>query len=180
MMSRMSGLPLAALLAAALPCLAKTSEISSSAFLASFHLELHATPAETWSALTRIDRWWSAEHTYSGDASNLSLDASAGGCWCERWKGNSVEHARVLVAMPGSMLRMQGALGPLQAMAVNGVLTFRLSPIAAGTALDVTYRVRGTADAQLDKIADPVDRVLEAQLQRLADSVSKPRRETPH
>ncbi len=36
--------------------------------------------------------------------------------------------------MPGSMLRVQGALGPLQAMAVNGVLTFRLSPIAAGTA----------------------------------------------
>jgi uncharacterized protein YndB with AHSA1/START domain len=177
---RSSLLLLAALLAAALPCLGKTSEVSSSAFLSAFHVEVPASPADAWSGMTRIPQWWSPEHTYSGDAANLTLEATAGGCWCERWKGNSVEHARVIVAMPGALLRLQAALGPLQAMAVSGVLTFRLSATASGTAIDVAYRVRGTPDAGLDKIADAVDRVLGEQVARLAASLSAPRGEAAH
>jgi uncharacterized protein YndB with AHSA1/START domain len=170
----------AALLAAAPPCLAATSEVSPSAFLSSFRAEVAAPPGAAWAATTRISQWWSSEHTYSGDASNLTLDATAGGCWCERWKGNSIEHARVIVAMPGKLLRLQAALGPLQAMAVNGVLTFRLSPTASGTAIDGTYRVRGAPDAGLDKIADAVDRVLGEQVARLAASLQAAREEAAH
>jgi len=158
-------------LLAAVPCLAKTSDVSPSGFLSTFREEVDAKPADAWLAITQIGRWWSSEHTYSGDAANLTLDAVAGGCWCERWKGNSVEHARVLHALRGSSLRLEGGLGPLQAMAVNAVLTFSLAAAGERTTLTVTYRVRGDAEAHLDRIADGVDAVLGEQVRRLAASL---------
>lgn len=57
--------------------------------------------------------WWNSQHTWSGNAQNLSLHLKAGGCFCESWKGNSVMHAQVVSAQPGSVLKLQGALGPL-------------------------------------------------------------------
>lgn len=161
------------MLALAMPARAGTSEVTSASFVSSFHEELDATPAQAWIALVNIGGWWSASHTYSGDAANLSLEAAAGGCWCERWGENSVQHGRVLVAMPGKLLRVEGALGPLQAMGARGILSFHLSPRAGGTTLDVTYRVRATPDAALDKVASAVDKVLSEQVQRLAASAKQ-------
>lgn len=152
---------------------AGTSELTSASFVSSFHEELDATPEQAWQALVHIGEWWSPAHTYSGNAANLSLDPAAGGCWCERWGNNSVQHARVLVAMPGNLLRVDGALGPLQALGASGVLSFRLAPRAGGTTLDVTYRVRATPDAALEKVAPAVDRVLEEQVKRLVASVKR-------
>jgi hypothetical protein len=152
----------------------KTSDVTPSTFLSSFHEELDATPDEAWQSIVKVSGWWSALHTYSGNATNLSIDATAGGCWCERWGGNSVQHARVLVAMPGKLLRVEGGLGPLQALGATGILTFKLSPTAKGTSLDVTYRVRATPDAELDKVAPAVDGVLGEQVKRLVASMSKP------
>ena len=161
--------PIAVLIPALATCAwAGTSEVTSASFLSSFHEELDATPEQAWQALVHIGGWWSAAHTYSGNAANLSLEPAAGGCWCERWGNNSVQHARVLVAMPGRLLRVDGALGPLQAMGASGVLTFRLSPREQGrTALDVSYQVRATPDAALDKVAPAVDHVLDEQVKRL-------------
>jgi len=152
---------------------AGTSEVTSQSFLSTFHQELEAPPEQAWEALVHIAGWWSSAHTYSGDAANLSLEPAAGGCWCERWSGNSVQHARVLVAMPGKLLRLDGALGPLQAMGARGILTFRLSPRPGGTTLDVTYLVRATPDAALDKVAPAVDQVLDEQVKRLVASAAK-------
>lgn len=152
---------------------AATSEISASSFQSSFHEELDVTPEQAWQALVNIAGWWSGSHTYSGDAGNLTLEPAAGGCWCERWAGNSVQHARVLVAMPARLLRLDGALGPLQAMGATGILTFRLAPRAQGTTLDVTYRVRASPDAALDKVASSVDKVLEEQVKRLVATMTK-------
>ena len=159
---------LGAALAAAFPCFATTSEVSASGFVSTFREEVEATPAEAWTAITQVGRWWDSGHTYSGDASNLSLDAVAGGCWCERWDGNSVEHMRVVQALRAKTLRLEGGLGPLQARAVNGVLTFGLAANGAKTTLTVTYRVRGSPDAGLDKVAEAVDGVLAEQVKRLA------------
>jgi len=161
-------LALGAALLAGLPAFAATSEVTPAGFLATFREEVDASPAEAWRTVTRIDRWWSADHTYSGDAANLSLDPVAGGCWCERWNGNSVEHMRVVHALAGKSLRLEGALGPLQAMAVTGVLTLALAPNGEKTTLTVTHRVRGSPDAALDKIATAVDGVLGEQVKRLA------------
>jgi hypothetical protein len=88
-----------ALVSFAPPSFAEVQSVSPSSFVVSAEADVDATPAEAWRALTRIERWWNSDHTYSGDSQRLSLDPRAGGCWCERWgNGQSVEHGRVVLA----------------------------------------------------------------------------------
>ena len=84
-----------------------------------------APAAKVWETLLHPERWWPADHTWSGKRENLSLDATVGGCFCERWDGSSVEHGRVVMVMPGKLLRLDAALGPLQEMAISGVINGR-------------------------------------------------------
>src|SRR5215475_2054490 len=103
-----------------------------------------ADPARAWSALVEVGKWWDPAHTYSGDAANLSIDPKPQGCWCEKLPGKGgVEHMTVLFADPGKLLRFSGGLGPLQSMAVAGVMTWTFAPAAGGTAVEVTYSVGG-------------------------------------
>lgn len=128
---------------------------------------IHASPTQLYAALIDVGHWWNSEHTYSGDASHLSLQAEAGGCFCERWGDQSALHGRVLWAAPGHLLRLESSLGPLQGMAVQGVMTFMLKPASGGTTLQFEYRVNGGSTSGLDKLAPTVDGVLMQQLQRL-------------
>ena len=131
-------------------------------------VEVSAPAARVYAELARPDRWWESSHTYSGDAANLSLDPKPGGCFCEKLPaGGAVEHLRVLTARPGQMLRLQGALGPLQGEAVSGVLSFELKPKAGGTEVVQTYAIRGFSAAEAARWAPPVDGMLRTQLQRL-------------
>ena len=155
------------MLGAAGPAGAETSQVSASGFLVTVRHEVKAPPPRLYAALGEIDRWWNGSHSYSGQAANMSLARQAGGCFCERWGNNSVEHARVVIALEDRMLRLEGALGPLQALAVNGVLTFALAPKDGGTALVVTYRVAGNEAAGLQQLAGPVDGVIAEQVRRL-------------
>lgn len=66
------------------PAHADTSNVLPTGFVANFREEVKATPEDLWKAIVQLPRWWNDAHTYSGQASNLSLDATAGGCWCER------------------------------------------------------------------------------------------------
>lgn len=172
----MRPLRIAALLAvvSALPAAAAVSGVSASAFLVTHKVETKAAPSAVFDALGQPAKWWDEKHTWSGSAENLHLRLVAGGCFCENWSRNAVEHARVIAVIPGKSLRLDGALGPLQEMAVTGILDFRLQPKDTGTALTVTYRVRGSADAALDKIAPTVDKVIGEQVQRLARLVDAP------
>ncbi len=147
---------------------AETSEVSSSGFTVTHSMVVDSDPAKVWIAFTQLPRWWNSAHTWSGQASNMSLDAQAGGCWCERWgDASSAMHGRVLMALPGSALRLQAWLGPLQEMPVSGVLTFGTARRDGATRLRVTYRVSGAAEAGLDKLAAAVDAVLGEQVRRL-------------
>lgn len=128
---------------------------------------IHAPPDKLYAALTDVAKWWNREHTYSGDATHLSLKAEAGGCFCERWGNQSVVHGRVIWAAPGHLLRLDAALGPLQSLAVQGVMTFTLKPAPEGTALQLEYRVNGSSASGLDKIAPMANGMLMEQLQRL-------------
>lgn len=128
---------------------------------------IHASPDKVYAALIDIGHWWDSEHTFSGKAANLTLQPEAGGCFCERWDAQSVAHGRVIWANPGHLLRLDTALGPLQNMAVQGVMTFSLKPAGDGTALQFEYRVNGSSASALDKLAPGIDGVLMAQLQRL-------------
>jgi hypothetical protein len=98
---------------------------------------VEAAPAEAYAMLGRISEWWNADHSYSGDASNLNLALQAGGCFCEMLpqEGGSIEHMRVVYARPGAALRLQGGLGPLQAEAVTGTLSWTSKAVEGGPKL---------------------------------------------
>lgn len=156
----------ALVLPAAAPALAEVGKVTPSGYLVTVRSPIKAAPRAVFNAIQQVGKWWSDEHTYSGAAGHMTLEYRAGGCFCERWNGNSVEHARVLYVARDKALRMEGGLGPLQEMAVNGIMDFKLEPRGDDTALTFTYRVRG-ADAGLDKTAAIVDRVLSEQVARL-------------
>lgn len=147
---------------------ADTSDVGPSGFTITHAMVVDAEPQQVWQAFTQLPAWWNGKHTWSGQASNLSLDAAAGGCWCERWAGGaSAMHGRVLLVVPGSALRLHAWLGPLQEMPVAGVLTFGTAKRDGATRLRVTYRVAGAPEAGLDKLASAVDGVLAEQVRRL-------------
>ncbi len=119
-----------------------------------------AAPADkVWESLLHPEDWWPSDHTWSGDRRNMRLSAEAGACFCERWVGGSVEHGRVIMAIPGSLLRIRAALGPLQEMAVAGVITVELEEKDGATNVVVTHRVSGDASHKLDALATVVDQV---------------------
>ncbi len=137
-------------------------------------------PAAAWRGLIRVPAWWDPEHTWSGAARNLSLDPRAGGCFCEKLsEGGSVDHARVIFAQPGKLLRMDGALGPLQEMPVTGVLTYTLAPDGPGTRITMTYAVAGAMSLDAAKLAPLVDQVLAGQLERLRNYLNSTASRTP-
>lgn len=122
-----------------------------------------------WARLVDVAGWWSSDHTYSGDARMLSLDAQAGGCWCEIWNGGEIEHGRVVMVMPKQTLRIHGAFGPLQELGVQAAMTLTLSEGAAGkTKLTLDYKAVGSSLSGLDKLATIVDQVLAEQVKRFA------------
>jgi len=165
-----AALPLAGLCAlfAAGPAAATTSDVSPTGFVVTVRQEVQTSVHHLYESLGHIDKWWSPAHTWSGDASNLSLATQASACFCERWGKNSVEHARVVYAAEDSALRLQGGLGPLQGLAVNAVLTFAVAEKDGKTILRVTYRVAGSDPSGLQELAPAVDGVIVEQVRRLA------------
>jgi hypothetical protein len=140
---------------------------------------------QAWVALLVPARWWSSAHTWSGDAANLRLANTAGGCFCEAIPDpangdelGSAEHMRVIQTVPGQLLRLQGALGPLQSEAVIGVLTIEIEDVTVaglpsrdvetGVLIRWTYVIGGYSRVPLDQIAPAVDAVVAEQMQRLA------------
>jgi uncharacterized protein YndB with AHSA1/START domain len=128
-----------------------------------------ASPDRAFLALVNeIDTWWSNEHTWSGQAGNLWLTPNPGGCFCETLaNGGGAAHAVVNHVVPGQLLRMTGALGPLQASAVTGTLTWQFEKSGDGTTATVTYAVSGAYPGGLEALAAPVDGVIGEQLRRL-------------
>lgn len=162
---------LAAAFAAALPtaALAEVLQSSTSGATLEHHYAIAATPQQAWRALVHPELWWPSDHTWSGSATNLRLEAQAGGCFCENWGEASAEHGRVVMSRPGELLRIRGALGPLQALAVSAVLTITLEPApGGGTNATVTYRISGDPSHDLDKFAPAVDQVIGLQFGNFA------------
>jgi hypothetical protein len=121
-----------------------------------------------YAAVVSPSRWWDSNHTYSRSAANLTLDLRPGGCWCETLAdGGAVQHLIVVLVMPGKMLRLRGALGPLQGLGVDGAMTWTITSTKDGSDLELAYTVGGFAKDGLDKLAGPVDGVLGEQVQRL-------------
>jgi uncharacterized protein YndB with AHSA1/START domain len=145
-------------------------------FLIEHRFQIAAPPAAAWQVLVHPERWWPRDHTWSGNPGNLSLAPEAGGCFCERWEDGSAEHGRIIQARRDRTLRFNGALGPLQEMAVTGVLTVMLAPAGNGTEATVTYRVSGDASHKLDGFVTVVDAVVGQQFGGFAELASRPPR----
>lgn len=168
---------LAAALACSLPGLA-AAEVKSAAadsFLIEQRFSIAAPASRVWEALMHPEDWWPSNHTWSGDRRNMRLSEQAGACFCERWVGGSVEHGRVVMAIPGSLLRLSAALGPLQEMGVSGVITVTLAEKKGETDVVVTHRVSGDASHKLDALAPIVDKVNAQQFGGLVGAAETPR-----
>ena len=146
---------------------ADTSNVGPTGFVVTFQREVDAPPEKLWTAITQIPSWWSSAHTWSGKASNMTVDLRAGACWCESWEGNSVLHGTVAFVQPGTVLRFYANLGPLQDKATTGVLTFAQGVVKGKTVLKVIYKIAGPADAGLEDLSKGVDQVLGEQVKRL-------------
>lgn len=164
-LATLAGLATAALLVG--PAGAEVTQSGAAGFTSDHADAVSASPEAVWKAVLDLPAWWSGAHTHSGKASNLTLDARAGGCWCETWDGGSAQHARVVLVMNGRVLRLHGGLGPLQDLPVEGVLNIAVGVRDGRTRLRLHYRVAGASDLGLDKLAAPVDGVMGIQFRRL-------------
>lgn len=153
---------IAACAAALLPAAAVSSvqQAAPDGVLIEHHYPIPAPPAAAWQALVHPELWWPEDHTWSGARANMRLAPAAGGCFCETWAGGSAEHARVVMAIDGKLLRLRGGFGPLQEMAVAAVLTVVLESKDDGTEAVVTYRISGDAAHRLDQLVPVVDQVI--------------------
>ena len=162
--------PLIVLSLMATPASAAVVSANSNGFHIRQSAQMVVAPAEAYSAFGRVGSWWSAEHTYSGKAANLSMALSPGGCFCERLDGGGgIEHLRVSYLDPGKRIVLTGSLGPLLYEATAGVMDVKFERIAGGTRVTMDYRVAGFANGGAEKMAPLVDSVLAEQLKRYRD-----------
>ena len=130
-------------LSSVVPAQADVVGQSQLGFVSRNALIVAGSPAAVWKQLVSPSSWWSSDHTFSGDAANLTLDPVAGGCFCEKLPADQassatsakssqgvnlaarggVEHMRVVYVDRAKALRMVGSLGPLQSEAVTATLT---------------------------------------------------------
>lgn len=160
------------------PATAEVTQATDNGFVSRNEVVVEASPKEVWLALISPAGWWRSEHTWSGDAKNLSLTPKAGGCFCETIPEvdepgrftleGSVEHMRVIQAYPETALRMVGNLGPLQSEPVNGVLTVAITKVEKGTRIVWEYNVGGPMRYEVPVISKAVDGVMSVQLAALA------------
>ena len=162
------------------PAHAKVIDQSELGFTVAHTAQVAATPDDVWKMLKMPQKWWSKEHSWSGDAANFWLDSQAGGCFCEKLPGTgpdktvgmgSVQHARILFAKPNELLRLSGAFGPLQGEALTGTLTIQIKPTPTGAAIRFDYVVGGYMRFKPAEIAPAVDKVIGEQLIGLAKAL---------
>jgi uncharacterized protein YndB with AHSA1/START domain len=164
------------------PAQAEVTARSDNGFAVQHSVTVSVDPEAAFAMLRTPAKWWDKDHTWTGSADNLYMDAQAGGCFCElipnpattesgapqRTLRGSVQHMQILYVDPGKLLRLSGALGPLQGEAMAGTMTISLAPIKGGTRLTVEYVAGGFMRMQQDEMAAMVDGVIGAQASRLA------------
>ena len=141
-----------------------------------YTIPLDATPERTYQAIVEeVGKWWIADHTWSGDPANLSIEARAGGCFCEKLAGGgSMQHMQVTWAQPGKEIRMTGGLGPLQMMGVHGGMQWLLKATEEGSVLEYNYVVTGFSPDGLGNLAPIVNTVQGQQVEALSAYLATP------
>ena len=157
-------------LAALAPAPAAVIDATANGFTIENTVDVPADAMTAWKALVDdVGAWWPRDHTWWGEASELTIEPRAGGCFCERNGAQQAQHLQVTFVDPGKLLRLAGGLGPLQGMGLHGVLEFRLAPGAnGGTTITLFYRAGGYTPEDLARFAPVVDQVQALQLGGLA------------
>lgn len=160
------------------PVAAEVTNTAENGFTIRHQTVINGSSEDVWKAIIAPSRYWNGDHSWSGDADNFYLVPQAGGCFCElirttsedniKSSDGSVQHMRVIFASNNKMLRMSGALGPLQGEALTGTLTMQLQAEGERTAVRFTYKVGGYMEFPIDQIAPAVDGVIGEQLTRLS------------
>lgn len=116
-------------------------------------VEVPAPPAQAYAMFTaEIGRWW--DHHYAPEEPvALLLEPTPGGAFYEviDRRGAAAEHARVITAIPGELLRFVGPMG-LAGEAVEMVHTLRFAAMEGDDAgrTRVSLEVRGLGDIDSD------------------------------
>jgi uncharacterized protein YndB with AHSA1/START domain len=131
-------------------------------------VHIAAPPEKVWAALIVPARWWSSDHSVSGDAANITIDPRVGGCWCEKLpNGGGVVHMEVTHIAPPKTLVFRGALGPFYNLAADGALSYTIAASGAETDLTLVFRAGGYVKEGFQKWAQPVDDVFAQQMGNL-------------
>jgi hypothetical protein len=147
---------------------AEVLSVATNGFEVRETVHVSASTEKAYAALLLPARWWKSDHTFSGSAANLVLDARAGGCWCETLpNGGSAEHLRVVYVAPGKVLRLRGALGPFQGLGVDGAMTWSLKKSGNGTDISVSYVLGGYVKDGFEGLSKAADEVLGEQIEQL-------------
>lgn len=168
----------AALSCVAAPAVAEVTRSETGGFASRNSVTVAADREMTWAMLVQPEEWWT--HSWSNDSANLSLDPRAGGCFCEviphpdGGPDGSAEHGRVVMAMPGAILRIVGSLGPLQGEGLSGTLTVTLDEAEGGTAITWDYVIGGQWRMPPEQMAQVVDGVQAEFLGALANALGGP------
>ena len=169
---QLAWLATAIFLVPALPSRATVTDVASNGFTLNIATHIMASPDKVYAALIAPAKWWSSEHTFSGDAKNFHADTKAGGCWCETLPhGGSALHLTLVYIDPGKALRLRGALGPFQGLGADGALTWKLEPVADGTRLYLTYALGGYNKDGFAELSKAADGVLTVQVDRLKNFI---------
>lgn len=150
--------------------LAKVDAVSDHGFIIENIIETDASVPQSWRALvSNVDAWWPKDHSWW--RGTFSIDAAAGGCFCEKSGNASAQHMAISFVEPDKQLTMTGGLGPLQNMGVYGALNWQFThlPDTNKTRIIMRYQVQGFAPDGFASLAPIVDSVQAQQLNALAD-----------
>lgn len=171
-MKVVTGLVCVVLLLASISAAAEVRDSTASGFTTVNETVVDAKRSAAWRAAIRdVGKWWSPDHTVSGEASRLSINATTQGCFCEDLGDKAgVVHLTVTMVYPEVVLRLTGGLGPLGLMGVAGNMTWEFDDVEDAperTRIKFTYAVGGYRPEGLDGMAEPVDTVIGEALLRL-------------
>jgi len=144
---------------------AEVITIAETGFIVENKIQVSQNKETTWKAFTEeVDLWWPKDHSWWGADSTFSIEAIAGGCFCEMGEGKSAEHMHINFVDPPNALTMTGGLGPLQEMGMYGALAFKFNENENGTEVVMTYRVNGINPDGFEQLAPIVDQVQALQI----------------
>ena len=148
-----------ALLLAATPASAEVMARTADSFTLRYQTGAEAAPGDIVAAMGRVEGWWDGAHSYSGDARNLSVDMTPGGCWCERLaNGTDFRHATV-VAVEADRLQFNAPFGPLNGKTTRADLIVTWPMANGGRTITWEMVIEGPG---LGAYADAVDSVMNA------------------